>query len=216
MAKETVTGMVLSATPIGEFDRRVVILTKERGKVSAFARGARRANSPLVAGTAPFAFGEFELYEGRNSNTLGQIRIRNYFRELAADVEAAYYGFYMLEFADYYAREFTDERAMLALVYQSLRALLKKTIPYPLIRRVFELRAMIINGEFPDVNTVDAEGDTLYTLQFVASAPINRLYTFKVSDEVYEKLAGLIDLYMKKQIDRRFHSLEILEMLQQK
>lgn len=213
MARETVTGMVLSATPIGEYDRRVVILTKERGKVTAFARGARRANSPLVAGTSPFAFGEFELFEGRNSNTLGQIRIQNYFRELAADVDAAYYGFYMLEFADYYAREFTDERAMLALVYQSLRALLKKTIPYSLIRRVFELRTMIINGEFPDVNTVGAEGDTLYTLQFVASAPIARLYTFKVSDEVYENLARLVDLYMGKLIDRRFHSLEILKML---
>ena len=147
----TVTGMVISATPIGEYDKRVVILTKEKGKLSAFAKGARRPVSPLAGVTAPCAFGMFTLYEGRTSNTIHSAEISNYFAELRTDVEAAYYAFYFLEFADYYTREANDEREMLKLLYQTMRALTKRTVPLRLVRYIFELKAVSVSGEGPQV-----------------------------------------------------------------
>ena len=147
MNQIVLTGMVLSTAPVGEYDRRVVILTKEQGKISAFARGARRPNSPLVGAVNPFSFGEFTMYEGRSSHTIQSVKITNYFSELREDMIGAYYGFYFLEFANYYTKEQNDEREMLKLLYQTMKALTSPHIPNLLIRRIFELKAFCINGE---------------------------------------------------------------------
>ena len=119
----SVTGIILRAEPVGEYDRRVVILTRERGKIAAFARGARKQGSRLLASTNPFCFGQFRVYEGRRSYSISEAVISNYFEQLRRDYEAACYGMYFLEVMDYYTRENSDEKEMLKLLYQSLRAL---------------------------------------------------------------------------------------------
>lgn len=151
MNQITVTGMVLAVTPAGEYDRRVVILTKERGKIAVFARGARKPGSALVGMTAPFSFGEFSVYEGRTSYTLMSASISNYFSELRTDMEGAYYGFYFMDLANYYAREENDETELLKLLYQTLRALTNARLPNRLVRCIYELKCVSIEGEAPQV-----------------------------------------------------------------
>lgn len=150
-AATTVTGMVLSAMPVGDYDKRLVILTKERGKISAFAKGARRPNSALLACSQPFSFGEFTLFMGRSSYTITTADISNYFSELRDDIDSVYYGMYFCEFADYITKENNDEKDILGLLYQTLRAVTKKTIELSLIRLVFEFKIMALSGLSPQV-----------------------------------------------------------------
>ena len=135
-----VMGLVVKCAPMGEYDKRVTILTRERGKIAAFARGARRPGSKLMARTNPFCFGTFKLYEGKSSYTLVDADISNYFDSFREDLEGAMYGMYFLEVADYYTRENNDEKEMLKLLYQSLRALSISSIPNELVMYIFEIK----------------------------------------------------------------------------
>ena len=208
-----VTGMVLEVSPVGETDRRVVLLTKERGKISAFARGARKQGSRLMAATNPFCFGEFILYEGTNSYSLSEAVIRNYFEDMRMHFEEACYGMYFLELMDYYTRENNDEREMLLLLYQSLRALLHAAYDNRLVRYIFEIKAVVLNGEYPGLpKNKDYEESTRYALQYIADSSVEKLYSFKVSDEVLQELEEIAGIYQRRFVDRKMKSLEILEI----
>ena len=242
-----VTGMVLNVMPVGDYDKRVTILTKERGKITAFARGARRTNSQLLAAANPFSFGEFELFEGRSAYTVVRVSIQNYFRELTVDFAVTYYGFYFLEFADYYCQENNDEREMLKLLYQSLRALESPVYDNRLVRIIFELKAMAVNGVGPNVfsclkcgrkeklscfsvkkggilcadcrkEAADAillNESTLYTMQYIISSKIEKLYTFSLSENVLSELQKIMRAYMERYVEHSFKSLKILDEAEQ-
>lgn len=242
---KTVTGMVLAAMPVGDYDKRLVILTKENGKITAFARGARKPNSALLACSQPFTFGEFALYPGRNSYTVHSVNVTNYFSELRLDIEAVYYGCYFCEFAEQVTRENNDEMQVLKLLYQTLRALGKQSIPNPLIRYIFELKLMSINGYTPQVfecvgcqateelhrfsisrggllcnhckqgapDQFLVDGSTIYTMQFIITTPVEKLYRFNVSEQVLRELKKIMTSYVKIMVDGPFKSLEILEGL---
>lgn len=209
-----VTGMVLKAEPIGEYDRRVVVLTSEKGKISAFAKGARKPTSKLLAATNPFSFGTFRLYVGKSSYNIIDITVTNYFEGLRNDFEGAYYGMYFLELMDYYTRENNDEKEMLKLMYQSLRALMHESIPDRLVRYIFELKAMVINGEFPGLPAGEKFMEaTEYAVSYIAESPVEKLYSFTVTDEVLFQIKSIADDYRKRYLDRTFKSLEIVDNL---
>ena len=231
-----VSGMVLSASPVGEYDKRVVILTRELGKITAFARGARRMKSPLMAVSNPFVFGEFQVYEGRDSYTLSELRV---------DVEGAYYGFYFLELAEYFGQEGNDETQMLNLLYVTMNAIRSGKQDLRLIRCIFELRTITISGEAPQMFSCmecgTKENLTVFSLRdsaiycpncgktirdpwplqpgtvlacrYIIAAPLAKLYGFTVNEEILDELERLLRAYLHRYVEKKMKTLQILDVM---
>jgi len=257
------TGMVLVSMPVGDYDRRLTILTKERGKISAFAKGARKPTSPLLGCSQPFSFGEFVLYEGKSSYNVVSADISNYFAELRTDVETIYYAMYFCEFSCYMTKENLEAGEPLKLLYMTLRALSKPALHKKLVRRIFELRFMAVNGEMPQVENCvlcgreemlkaprgwfsPSEGgiccedcrrkrmqekeaaaggkyqpendglwigtSTIYTMQYILATPLEKLFTFTVSEEVLLELSEAMDQFLAKHVGHKMKSEEMLEI----
>lgn len=250
----TYKGIVLASSAVGDYDKRLIILTKEKGKITAFARGARRPKSQFLASSRPMAYGEFSLYEGKSAYNLTNVSITEYFDEVASDLDAVYYATYFLELADYYSVENLESGEMLNLLYYSIKALSNKLIPNNLVRRIYELKIMGINGEAPQVfscnkckgkdnlefyiynahtlvcnncideyrkernisalNDVRLNKTTVYTMQYILSYPIDKLFTFYLKDEIYKEFERVVKKHIGLYIQKHFKSLEMLKIIE--
>ena len=189
------------------------------------------------------AFGEFTLYRGRDAYSLSSIKVNEYFFELLKDdLEKLYMGMYFLELASYYGREGIEATETLKLIYLTLKELHRNTISTDLIRCIYELRTLVINGEYPNLFSCGVCGrkeeldcfdlkrnslicknchgilnekeklfdSTVYALQYIATSPLKRLFSFNVKDEVLIQMKNIIHQYIDKVIDKKFNSLDFL------
>lgn len=242
--KIELTGMVLSSAMVGDYDKRLVILTKERGKITAFAKGARKPNSPYLGISEPFNFGTFTLIEGFDAYRLVGGDIKEYFLEVKNDIEGICYGTYFCDVLEYFSVEGIGDANVLNLLFVTLKALVKKDIPNSLIRRIFELKILAYDGEamvafscakcgkkdlaafyLPANGLLCSEcgrmhkgviwllESSIYTMQYILSAPVEKLYTFLVTAEVMEQLDKVVEAYFRQHVTKKFNSLEILASL---
>ena len=226
-------GIILTSMPVGEYDRRVTVLTARLGRISAFARGSRRAANSLSAATCQFTYADFTFAERRDSFDLRSAENIRSFDSLASDMDAVLYASYFCELVSFLTRENVEETEQLKLLYMTFAALAAGTIDHRLIRCVFELRAITEYGEamraeglhyssadnglleYAAKGSFTVDTSTLHAVQFVESVPISELYSFRVSDKVLDELCRITGDHMKKRIDKPMKSLEILKQMQE-
>ena len=207
----TVHGIVLSAMPMGEYDKRLLLLTAENGKISAFAKGARRPGSNLLGATRLFAFGRFELYAGRSSYTVKAAEIRNYFEFLSEDPEAYCYASYFAEIADYFGQEGAEAEGLLKTLYMALRSLGNGKLSRPLVRCTFELKMMQLEGEAPDTPPVELGESAARAWAYVQESPPEKCFLFLLEPESFRNFAQAVAAVRNRVVDRDFRSLKVLE-----
>lgn len=141
-------GIVLRTRNIGEADRIVTLLTKEKGKIEAVARGARRPRNRLVGATQHFSYLRALIFTGKSLDQLSQGEIIKSFAPLRADLMKMAYATWWSELLDVFLplAEVNTEVFLFALAGL---VVLEKTVDPMLVSRAFELRLLRYLGYEP-------------------------------------------------------------------
>jgi DNA repair protein RecO (recombination protein O) len=150
MALYKADAIILRTRAWGEADRIVTLLTPERGKITAIAKGARRPRNRLTAGMQLFSYGELLLSTGASLDSINQCEIKESFRDLRDDLDKMAYGAYITELVDELVPEHEPDEGMFALVLALLQ-LLRHRNPR-IVAAIAALQLLVRAGYRPQVS----------------------------------------------------------------
>jgi DNA repair protein RecO (recombination protein O) len=144
------TAIVLRTVDTGEADRVVTLLTRERGKVAAFARGARASRRRFGGSLEPFTLVSAEVRERSASELLGleSVTPLEAFGGIRADLARIACAGYAAELSRELVRDHEPHEDLFDLLAAYL-ALLDRAPARPAGLRAFELGALRAAGLAP-------------------------------------------------------------------
>ena len=156
--------LVLRTYKLGEADRIVVFLTRDRGKKRGVAKGARRPRSRFVGALEPLTRGDVQYYERENREL---VRI-NYVETARSPLSLAgqrsdaalSYVSYFAELIDEWAQESDPSETLFRLGASALDALAAGA-PVETLARYFEYWLLRLQGVYPSLLACPACGESL-------------------------------------------------------
>lgn len=152
MEKFTVDGIVIKTSVTGESDAIVSVLTRSRGIIRAFAKGARGTKSRLHAGCTLFAYCSFSFYEKNGVYNVTEAEIKEIFFELRTDISRLSLAQYFCEILLKTLPEGETDDEYFRLTLGALYYLCAGKKGILLIKSVFEMRLAAISGYAPAIH----------------------------------------------------------------
>lgn len=115
--------VVLRRHNLGETDKSVILFTRNQGKLSAVAKGARRPTSRISGATELFSHCVVMLAVGRNLDVITQCEVREPFLGLRADLNRFAAASYLAELTDSMLEDRMPAPGLFDLFVESLRIL---------------------------------------------------------------------------------------------
>lgn len=142
--------IILRRRDYGEADRILSLYCRDRGKISAIAKGSRRITSRQGGHIELFTHAELLLARGRDLDVLTQASTLDAFRPLREDLVRATYAYHVAELLDRLIEEGEPSPSTFELLRASLDALCHAEDP-SLVVRFFELRLLGLQGYRPQL-----------------------------------------------------------------
>lgn len=222
---------------VGEADRFVTVLTKEKGVVRAAARGARRIKSRSGSATGLLMFSRLHLIVGRDTYIVEDAKPIETFFKLRESIEKTALAQYFCELAGALCPAEEPAAEALQLLLHALHHLSENTRPRALLKAVVEWRLLSLAGYMPALQGCATCGDTenaylfsaiegglyckdhapagampllsgtLAAIRHIINCPTEKCFAFSLGESL-SQFGELAEMFLKAQLNRSFKTLE--------
>ena len=209
MPLHTADALVLRTYKLGEADRIVVFLTRDRGKKRGVAKGARRPRSRFVGALEPLTEVRVAYFERERRELVGLNYAETVRSPLllatrgaagAADAEPLQYVAYFAELLDEWAQEGDADERLFRLGVSMVEAL-GAGAPVEALARYFECWLLRLQGVYPEGRGTLSPGAQAFLVASRAVGPW-QLMDVAVDTRVLRELEnvhrGLIAMHLEK------------------
>jgi DNA repair protein RecO (recombination protein O) len=214
----TADALVLRTYKLGEADRIVVFLTRDRGKKRGVAKGARRQRSPFAGALEPLtevrvAYFESERRELVGLNYAETVRSPLMLANPAAPTETGHYLLveYVAELLDEWAQD-SDADDRLYRLGASMLDALTAGVPTEPLARYFEYWLLRLQGVYPEVRGT-LSPDAVGFLTAVRSVPPHEVGGVPVEARVLRELESVHRALIATHLEKSLKSDRVLREL---
>lgn len=151
MGTVKMSGIIISESNLGDYDKMLTMLTPGLGKISCVAKGARRQRSALLAGTQFLCFGEYLMYKGANTYNINSCETIEVFYNLRTDLDKLNNAVYITKIIQDVTEENQNCYKILQLFLNTLYTLSETDKDPELIISIFKLKLLCFLGFTPRI-----------------------------------------------------------------
>ncbi|MGL4873134.1 MAG: DNA repair protein RecO [Clostridium sp.] len=207
------SGVIIKSTDYKENDKIVWIYTKDFGKITAIAKGAKKSKSKLFSVTGSLCYSDYMLFKGKGMYNLQEGKIINSFKGLMNNLDKLTYASYISELIDICINDSEKNDILYLEFVKTLYLLDTDAIDYELLIRSFELKLLKETGYWINLDNCAVCRKKIRTSKYIHMQVFNGVCeecgknnTIYISKEAYAALKFLnkIDasrIYMMKLSD---------------
>ena len=228
---------------VGEADRFVTVLTRDKGVIRAAARGARRVKYRAGSATERLCYYRLRLLRGRDTYIVEDAQPIAVFFGLRADIEKTALAQYFCELAAALCPTEEPAEEPLRLLLNALHLLADGSRPPTLLKAAVEWRLLSLAGYMPDMSGCAVCGGNAATMLFSAvdgrlycpqcdrgnllalpagataairhllTCPLEKCFAFSLAPDTLRVFSAVAETFLKAQLGRSFKTLDFYHQL---
>jgi DNA repair protein RecO (recombination protein O) len=227
-------GIIIAESNMGDFDKMLTMLTPGLGKISCAAKGARRQNSALLAGTQFLCFGEYILYKSGENYSINSCETIEMFYNVRIDLDKIKYAVHITKIIQDVTNENENSYKILQLYLNTLYMISETEKDMDFVLSIFKMKLLCILGfkpriegctncgqkeglkyfsikdngvkceECKDKGSIEISPSTYAALKFIVQAPSKKLFSFNLKDESLRELKLLSKVYFNEKLEKEY------------